>query len=193
MPDDPATPSCPFCGEPHPVFLKDPEDFDRDPYAPPEDDEEQLYPHPECEHFIGRYDTDGGFHEDPAWYAAMDEPEPADYYSGRLYFLNELKLAPIVAEDQDRPEQAVLEAAFGDHLETARAVYDEWESPGEPSGLLRALVDEFGVKTIEISGGSGPMNSWISYDYYAPDPEALLERLRRDAKAVEEGVRALKG
>jgi hypothetical protein len=189
--------ACPFCGDPHPAFAKDPDKLEEDPDELEEDeeeyeDEEEEYPYPGCEHWIGRYDTDGGYHNNPDWYAGMGD-EPGDYYSGYLGFLDGLDLPACVDENEESPTAEALEAAFGDQLALAQAVYaNGWESPGTPRTLFDALVDTVGIKTVELWGGSGPMDSWISYDYYAPNPEAILDRLRRDAKAVKDGVRALR-
>jgi hypothetical protein len=178
--------ACPFCGDPHPLFIKDETELEEDPWA-----------YPECEHWIGRYDTDGGYHWDRDYYVEQANlglyPVDGLPYSGSLAFLNEVDLPPLVEDDEEWPERDALEAAFRDHLPFAGAAYEGWENPGNPGGIFDASVDRLGIQTLEIWGGTGPMDSWISYEYYARDPNATLDRLRREVTAVADGVRAMKG
>jgi hypothetical protein len=180
--------ACPICGDPHPLFVKDESELEKEPSA-----------YPECEHWIGRYDTDDGCHWDRDTYVEqvnlglIDPYDDGGTYSGSLAFLDEVHLPPLVEDDEEWPERNALEAVFGDRCSLAEAAYDEWESPGDPGAIFDAVLETLGIRSLEISGGTGPMDSWISYEYYVQDPNATLDRLRREVSAVVDGVRAFRG
>lgn len=168
--------ACPFCGDPHPLFVKDETELEEDPLACPE-----------CEHWIGRYDTDGGCHWDRDSYVdqvnfGLVDPEDGAY-SGRLAFLNEVELPPLVEDHEEAPDRDALEAAFGHHLPLAEAAYQEWMSRGDPGEIFDALVKRLGIQTLEIWGRTGPMDSWISYEYYARHSNAALDRIRDTSRS----------
>jgi hypothetical protein len=128
---------CPFCGDPHPMFADGRVELDP---CDPDWDEAEAFPTPECPHWLGRYDSDGGYHTNPEYYSQCEE-EMADY-SGGLSMLNSLVLPACSDDGADPPSGDALASAFGERLVLAAAVYDSgWDNPGNPEALFDGLAD----------------------------------------------------
>jgi hypothetical protein len=160
-PDEHFEDGCPFCGDPHPA----------------ENDEEgpDFHTLPGCDHYVGRYDPDGG--------PGNEEFRQLD---GGFAFLEDLEFPALRGGEE--PTDDDLAAAFGEYLGVADATYaDGFHDHGYARDLMFEMAERLHLVECVITGSM----LWSCTEYYAPNAGKSLDEIERAARAVVNGVASL--
>jgi len=152
---------CPFCGDVA-EYEEDPSDF-------------SILPG--CEHYVGRYDSDGQ--------PGSDEYPQLD---GGFQFLENLGFPAYKGDDE--PTEEALNEAFGQYVDVAIGTYaDGLHESGYAPDLMFTMAKRLHLEDRTITGSM----VWSMTEFYALDADEALEQMSAAASAIVNGMARLNG